>query len=581
MRLRIAVGLLGFLAISARGADDIRAVDFQNFNYPWTESMPRMTAFPDSEWGWFTVIPHPTITVEKGMHDFIQPGDTSRSGGYLAVRSVAYGDLDGDGQEEAAIDLRYGTGGTMNWYYLYVYGLQNSSPKTLGLLQSGTRADGGLVGVAIENGLLVLDFNDSAKRGGDCCSKGFIRVHYRWQNNGFVEIGNRAYDDFPNSDTNTPDSNLPSKIRSSEDVERYEAKLQVNPEDLEGRKLLLEWYFGHVDDPAAKSIRLDHILWTIENHPDLPLTGTFLDSTLYDSSILEPAPLLIDEREVDAFRRIRGAWLEQVDRQPTNNLILYRAAIALSRSDPELAAKWFKQVIRSDSGARVSTARQLLGRLYADAIMGLVARTPSQFPAPIPELGARPGIAEFAKQEVEASNDGLIFGEAGYWLHKTCVRLGLVDRQRPCFDPLALDWLIRAERFHDSDELISMYEEDLYRDQHFGGLPVRLPRIELKGEKAPTPLNHAQSLCESSSKESLEQRSVPVTLIIAPDGRVRFAYRGYVASGGLALAPYSKDSPVLKSALKIALQYQFPVTYVNGKAVEVETTVVVAVCNLL
>jgi hypothetical protein len=67
------------------------------------------------------------------------------SGGYVTVWSVTYGDVNGDGRDEAVVDLLYGTGGTANWHYLYAFTLANGSPTLLGTLQCGSRADGGLV----------------------------------------------------------------------------------------------------------------------------------------------------------------------------------------------------------------------------------------------------------------------------------------------------------------------------------------------------------------------------------------------------------------------------------------------------
>ena len=114
---------------------------------------------------------------------------------YVMVLSVAYGDLNGDGLDEAAVDLIFGTGGTANWHYLYVFTLANGSPELLGRLQSGSRADGGLLKVAIERNTLILDFADSKRRVADCCSEGYVRVRYRWQSGRFVEVGTRISGD--------------------------------------------------------------------------------------------------------------------------------------------------------------------------------------------------------------------------------------------------------------------------------------------------------------------------------------------------------------------------------------------------
>lgn len=113
----------------------------------------------------------------------------------VSVDSVTYGDLDGDGVDEAAVHLNYSTGGTMNWDFLYIYKLKSGQPKALAILESGSRAYGGLARSVVENGQLVLDFADAERLVGDCCSEGYIRIHYRWRNGAFIEEGQRERGD--------------------------------------------------------------------------------------------------------------------------------------------------------------------------------------------------------------------------------------------------------------------------------------------------------------------------------------------------------------------------------------------------
>lgn len=121
----------------------------------------------------------------NGRHNFDK-------GGYLVLAGTTYGDLNGDKQDEAVVDLRYGTGGTATWHFLYVYTLEGNQPKLIAMMECGSRAFGGLEAVKIEKSLLVLDFADSELRQGDCCSGGFVRVQYRWHGNRFRETGSRT-----------------------------------------------------------------------------------------------------------------------------------------------------------------------------------------------------------------------------------------------------------------------------------------------------------------------------------------------------------------------------------------------------
>lgn len=64
--------------------------------------------------------------------------------------------------------------------------------KLLARLQSGSRGSGGLVKATVQKKTLILEFADTDRRIGDCCSEGYIRVKYRWQAGRFIETGART-----------------------------------------------------------------------------------------------------------------------------------------------------------------------------------------------------------------------------------------------------------------------------------------------------------------------------------------------------------------------------------------------------
>ncbi len=186
-------GLLPLLCASTLfSATRISEIDFKNFDYAW--DVPKLGA-PET-WKWMEGTSRSSVHVVGGRHDFAVSESPVRTyrGGYLMVWSVTYGDLNDDGRDEAAVDLLFSTGGTLNWHYLYVFTLENGSPTLLGALQSGSRADGGLINVEIIQGRLVLDFEDAERQVAGCCSAGMIRVRYRLQGDHFVEVGERERD---------------------------------------------------------------------------------------------------------------------------------------------------------------------------------------------------------------------------------------------------------------------------------------------------------------------------------------------------------------------------------------------------
>lgn len=173
------------LAAASPPRGTIRSVDFRNFSFDW----PADSDAGPTSWIWLGTSSPAQVRLRNGGHSFAGSGVPASGGPYIELRSVAYGDLTGDGEDEAAVDLLYGTGGSANWHYLYVYTLADSTPKLLGVLRSGSRADGGLAHVAIAKASLVVEFQDGDRREGDCCSRGIIRVEYRYQNGRFREVG--------------------------------------------------------------------------------------------------------------------------------------------------------------------------------------------------------------------------------------------------------------------------------------------------------------------------------------------------------------------------------------------------------
>src|SRR3954447_8242455 len=177
------------LAAPLPGGTGVHNIDFRNFQYQVEHSEMGVPTV----WQWLDVTPTSTVRVVDGRHDFSASDAVAAhyAGGYLIVHKVTYGDLDGDGLDEAAVDLVFSTGGTANWHYLYVFTMKNGAPALLGILRSGSRADGGLVNVVIEKKALILDFADTGRRFGDCCSDAYVRVRYRRNAGRFIEAAKR------------------------------------------------------------------------------------------------------------------------------------------------------------------------------------------------------------------------------------------------------------------------------------------------------------------------------------------------------------------------------------------------------
>jgi hypothetical protein len=121
---------------------------------------------------------------------------------------VDYGDVTGDGIEEATIVLYAETGGNESREDVFLYASQGERPKLLWKFATGDGADGGLKRVYTDNGKLVVElYGLGAKIGkevygknppevGTCCPKHFTRTTYKWAAGRFRQDGESAV--FPN-----------------------------------------------------------------------------------------------------------------------------------------------------------------------------------------------------------------------------------------------------------------------------------------------------------------------------------------------------------------------------------------------
>jgi len=149
----------------------IRAVDFDNISYP---------NFPDYS--------DPNGRIKKYIT--LKPGE----GG---PNFLNYGDITGDGLEEAMVALGIDNHGSAIPYYVYIFGVENGKPKLLWDFETGDRADGGLRNVYADKAGLVIELfgkdrviGEQLYRGeeGLCCPSSFTRTRYRWTGQRFEEI---------------------------------------------------------------------------------------------------------------------------------------------------------------------------------------------------------------------------------------------------------------------------------------------------------------------------------------------------------------------------------------------------------
>lgn len=145
----------------------IHSIDFANFTFPGDP------IFGDKK-----------FRLSNG--EFV--GDEDREP--ISLLHVGYGDVTGDGTEEAIVSLLINVkGGTARPHISYVYSLVRGKPRLLWSFNTGDRADGGLRRVYMEDGKLVVERYSLEGSKGDCCPIAFERTCYRWSGKRFRRSG--------------------------------------------------------------------------------------------------------------------------------------------------------------------------------------------------------------------------------------------------------------------------------------------------------------------------------------------------------------------------------------------------------
>ena len=165
----IILVLLFSVGVFAQKVDSIRAIDFSNFTYPAYQQ----------------------FTLKNGKFGVMEDG--------MTLWKVVYGDVTGDGVEEAIVILNMDLAGSALMHRVYIYTLKNRLPKLILAFTSGDRAWGGLRKIYAKNGGLLVELFGKGTRfnkdligtddTGLCCPKSFTRTFYQWHRGRFRQKG--------------------------------------------------------------------------------------------------------------------------------------------------------------------------------------------------------------------------------------------------------------------------------------------------------------------------------------------------------------------------------------------------------
>lgn len=210
-------------------ASPLGTFDFKNYTYP----LPRGWQNPDNT----------DITLVNGRVEPVSVDtDVGMSPDELAARkarrrigmsyvTAKYLDVNGDGQDEAAVILKIETTGAAIPQLVYIYEWKDEKPELMWNFRTGDRADGGLKDIRVEDGEVVVELygqdrfllgeTETSEIAGDkeqlCCPTFYTRSRYKWNGRNFQLQGKRLT-------FSTADSSLPPVENMIEVLENQKTK---------------------------------------------------------------------------------------------------------------------------------------------------------------------------------------------------------------------------------------------------------------------------------------------------------------------------------------------------------------------
>ena len=107
--------------------------------------------------------------------------------GSFSVSPPIFGDVDGDGAEEAVLVSHFHGGGTGRFSGIDVYAIRDGKDVVLGGIPGGDRGDGGISDVRLEGQVIVVDRMMAMEGDGACCPSKLQHERWTWDGKAFVE----------------------------------------------------------------------------------------------------------------------------------------------------------------------------------------------------------------------------------------------------------------------------------------------------------------------------------------------------------------------------------------------------------
>jgi hypothetical protein len=107
----------------------------------------------------------------------------------LRIRALTFGDVDGDGRDDALLVVSGNVGGAGTSISGYVFSLERGEPVLRAALEGGDRGEGGIESMTFKNGVVVVRRFDLAATDASCCPSLVEIQNWRWSGRGLEKVG--------------------------------------------------------------------------------------------------------------------------------------------------------------------------------------------------------------------------------------------------------------------------------------------------------------------------------------------------------------------------------------------------------
>jgi len=290
--------------------------------------------------------------------------------------------------------------------------------------------------------------------------------------------------------------------------------------------------------PGRRSVRLQHILYLVEHHPDAAVS---VSSAAYIYRANGP---YADAADHDA---VRSQWLAAVQAHPKENAVTLHAVKFLNVEDSDDAEGVLRRALAADPGNRELAAN--LGFQYAREI-----------------LGNAPDLSAHATSELQQGSNPIVLAAAGTALPNWAAhRSGAPTDNLRIFD-LATELTDRARQLAPDDRdiqgpmpLIKYFADSPAAPAQPATVPTRI-RIG-ENVQAYNLIQKTQPRYPEEAQSAGITGEVRLTVVIARDGTIE------------DVQPISGHPLLVQPAIQAAKTWLYKPTLLNGAPTEVVTTI--------